>query len=74
MYLVLIFDGSEGGTHSTWDYFHVLGAAPARLSASGRGEPASATESGISPALLALGVLGGLILGAGTYAVLRKRP
>ncbi len=74
VYLVLIFDGSEGGTHSTWDYFHVLGAAPARRSASGRGEPASATESGISPALLVLGVLGGLILGAGTVAALRKRP
>ena len=31
LYLVLVFDGSEGGQHATWDYVHVpfgpLGAA-----------------------------------------------
>ncbi|HEX8207178.1 MAG TPA: hypothetical protein VF587_14040 [Solirubrobacteraceae bacterium] len=25
LYLVLVFDGSEGGQHATWDYVHVLG-------------------------------------------------
>lgn len=29
LYLVMIFDGSEGGQHYTWDYFHVLGDASA---------------------------------------------
>lgn len=31
LYLVLVFDGSEGGTHATWDYVHVPDgdAAPA---------------------------------------------
>ena len=28
LYLILIFDGSEGGVHYTWDYFHVLGREP----------------------------------------------
>jgi hypothetical protein len=23
MYMVLIFDGDEGGAHNTWDYLHV---------------------------------------------------
>jgi hypothetical protein len=73
VYLVLIYDGSEGGTHSTWDYFHVLGAAPAPRTASDRAGAAPATEDGVSPALLALGVLGGLILGAATVAALRRR-
>ena len=73
VYLVLIFDGSEGGTHTTWDYFHVLGPAPATSTAAGRSAAASATEDGISPAVLALGILGGLILGAGTVAALRRR-
>jgi hypothetical protein len=33
VYLVLIFDGSELGQHTTWAYYHVLGPArrPARL-------------------------------------------
>lgn len=32
LYMLLIYDGSEGGVHYTWDYFQVLGAAggPAR--------------------------------------------
>ena len=25
LYLVLMFDGSEGGSHATWDYVHVPG-------------------------------------------------
>jgi hypothetical protein len=75
VYLVLIFDGSEGGSHSTWDYFHVLGPAPASRPANRTAaEPTSATEDGTSPAVLALGVLGGLILGVGTVAALRRRP
>jgi hypothetical protein len=43
VYLVLIFDGSEGGSHSTWDYFHVLGAAPATP-----GRPAVAPSSQVN--------------------------
>ena len=27
VYLVLIFDGEEGGAHNTWDLFHVIGPA-----------------------------------------------
>lgn len=29
IYLVLTFDGSEGGAHNTWDYLRVLRPAPA---------------------------------------------
>lgn len=28
VYLVLILDGTEGGTHATWAYYHVLGRPP----------------------------------------------
>lgn len=28
IYMVLTFDGTEGGAHNTWDYLHVLGPAP----------------------------------------------
>jgi hypothetical protein len=85
VYLVLIFDGSEGGSHTTWDYFHVLGVAPtsrhvttgeSETTTAHRAGPSSASKGGgnsISPALLALGIVGGLALGAASVAALRKR-
>jgi hypothetical protein len=27
LYMVLIFDGGEGGAHNTWDYLHVIDPA-----------------------------------------------
>ncbi len=62
LYLVMIFDGSEGGQHYTWDYFHVLGPSPQSSSEPG---PIREGDSDIVPALLgaglatlAIGVLG----------------
>jgi hypothetical protein len=43
IYLVLIFDGSEGGSHATWDYFHVLG--PAQSAPRGRAIAKSGDDS-----------------------------
>jgi hypothetical protein len=87
VYLVLIFDGSEGGSHSTWDYFHVLGAAPSaaerpaaaeRRVAAKRRAAGSSTERTGSDGDLALPALGasvltGLVIGAGAVAVLGRR-
>lgn len=65
VYLLLIFDGSEGGTHYTWDYFHVLGnAAPA--------PQRSARDT--SPAEGVLGVLGAAMLAGGVLVLVRYRP
>ena len=43
LYMVLIFDGEEGGAHNTWDYLHVVGR-------DGGEEEAGATGSAPSPA------------------------
>jgi hypothetical protein len=75
VYLVLIFDGAEGGSHSTWDYFHVLGAAPITPERAGG---ASSTvvmrgDGNATLALLAAGFLGGLVVGSGATAVVRRK-
>ena len=38
LYLMLIYDGSEGGQHYTWDYFHVLGRQQALSSLEREGD------------------------------------
>ena len=73
VYLVLIYDGSEGGSHSTWDYFHVLGPAPARERAPRPVAAASPDPDGWPPALVALGVACGVVAGAGAVALVRRR-
>lgn len=58
VYLVLIFDGSEGGAHSTWDYLHVAGPAPrgtvAAAVGDGRARPAPALLPVAAAAAVAL--------------------
>jgi hypothetical protein len=44
VYLVLIFDGSELGQHTTWDYYHVIGPPPATRQAAAT--PPRAPEGG----------------------------
>jgi hypothetical protein len=81
VYLVLIFDGSEGGSHSTWDYFHVLGAAPsaaeppAAVERPGAGSSSEGTSDDGDLALpsLAASVLAGVVIGAGAVAALGRR-
>ena|SRR5215210_1499837 len=74
VYLVLIFDGSEGGTHSTWDYFHVFGPAPqARPTAVSTTRRGGSDEDGIPPWLLLGGIAGGLLAGALGARMLRER-
>jgi hypothetical protein len=75
VYLVLIFDGSEGGTHTTWDYFHVLGPAPvARSAAAARRDVGAEDDDGIPPGVLAGGILAGVLAGAlGAHAFWKRR-
>jgi hypothetical protein len=55
LYMVLIWDGEEGGAHSTWDYLHVAdpdGPAPGGVVAGPsepRDRPAGATRSEARP-------------------------
>jgi LPXTG-motif cell wall-anchored protein len=57
-YLIALFDGSEGGTHYTWDHLTVLGG--------------DADAGGLDPALaIAAGLL--LLAGAGAFALRRSR-
>jgi hypothetical protein len=81
VYLVLIFDGSERGTHSTWDYVHVLGAPPSaaeRPAATERSAAGSSTDRGggdgdLPIAALAASVLAGLAIGAAAVATMGRR-
>lgn len=73
VYLVLIFDGSEGGSHSTWDYFHVLGTAPASPRRPAVVASPDATEEQDAQTLvpLAAGVLAGVVIGAAAMTLRR---
>ena len=70
-YLVSIYDGSEGGSHYTWEYFRVTErrVGPPATRASATSPPATAEAPG--PSLLASVIVGvaallvGLVLGAG---------
>ena len=74
LYMVLIFDGEEGGAHNTWDYLHVVGrdggaataeatgSAPSPTPSEGDREPPGASAPS-PPATLWLGA-GALLLGA----------
>lgn len=72
LYMVLIFDGEEGGAHNTWDYLHVLG--PARATghrASSRAPGSSPPASSDGTAWLAW-LAGGIALGAGGTLLYRR--
>ncbi len=84
LYMVLIFDGSEGGAHNTWDYLHVVNRArrepgqqplattPSRRPASA---PAATSSSKMNPTLTALsgGAAGGILTLTGVYLAARRR-
>jgi hypothetical protein len=80
VYLVLIFDGSERGTHTTWEYFHVLGRAPrsreqvisqARAPAERRQAPVT-EDAGLSFGAAIVGV-GALVVALGAGVALGRR-
>jgi hypothetical protein len=58
LYMLLIYDGSEGGQHYTWDYFHVLGPEPATSAPSNDDEGVDPLVLGFGLAGAAIGVLG----------------
>jgi hypothetical protein len=89
MYMVLIFDGDEGGAHNTWAYLHVTdwddpdgrGVVAQPEESTGQtpatGSPAEQLagpdESSLSWPLL-LGIgIGGLVLGAGLGGAAARR-
>jgi len=68
IYLVLIYDGSEGGSHATWDYVQIRGRPEPTATASG----SSGAEGGGQGALAAafgVGVCASLV----SLVVLRRR-
>ncbi len=67
VYLVLIFDGGEGGSHNTWDLFHVTGPGP-------RGAAPTAAASAEQDANGAWWIAGaaGLLLGL-AIGMMRRR-
>lgn len=68
LYLVLIFDGTEGGQHKTWEYYHVLGP-PATT---GAGGASTRQRQDDATTIVGVGVLG--LIGLGIIAlVLRGR-
>lgn len=84
LYMVLIFDGGEGGAHNTWGYLHVVDRArhgPGHQpSAATRARqrtrtPAVTTSSQTDPALAALlgGAAGGILTLTAVYLVARRR-
>jgi hypothetical protein len=84
LYMVLIFDGGEGGAHNTWDYLHVVDRTrhepgrqpPATTPTRQRTRtPSATTRSNTDPALAALlgGATGGIVTLAGAYLVARRR-
>ena len=72
VYLVLIFDGSEGGAHSTWDYVHMGGPAPApAVTPAPAPKPASATPRPVA-ATTAAGAALGAVLALALSALTRR--
>jgi hypothetical protein len=75
IYLVLVFDGSEAGGHTTWDYVQVPGrpaGAPATATATRRMSPETARRSrprGLETAIIAAAV--GIVVG--THLKRRRR-
>lgn len=87
VYMVLIFDGEEGGAHNTWDYVHVIdpdeedqagtvasGSEPGGPADGGDGARAGEAGSGAPGWPLLAGVgLAGLLIGAAGGALVRRR-
>jgi hypothetical protein len=68
IYLVLMFDGSEGGTHSTWDYVQVRGRPEPASTASGDSSDDGANQAALAAAF-GVGVCASLV----SLVLLRRR-
>lgn len=75
LYIVLIFDGGEGGAHNTWAYLHVIDLDRDADSQPPTRTPTATTSSNTDPALAALlGAAAGSILTlTGVYLVAWRR-
>lgn len=76
-YGVVIFDGSEGGQHYTWDFFRVTDASASsqakRSDQPNRASPKTAeASSGVGVMIALAGVVGGLALGVALGLSLRR--
>jgi hypothetical protein len=81
VYIVLIFDGTEGGSHKTWDYYQVLGPPPSARAArehdsdraaASTSPPTSGGDDRSAGPVLALGALVAAL--ALVTLVMRRRP
>jgi hypothetical protein len=70
IYLVLMFDGSEGGTHSTWDYVQIRGRPEATSTASG---DSSSDDGGAGQGALAAAFGVGVCASLVSLVLLRRR-
>ena len=68
IYLVLIYDGSEGGSHATWDYVQIRGRPEPTATASGS-SGADGGGQGALAAAFGVGVCASLV----SLVVLRRR-
>jgi len=84
LYMVLIFDGEEGGAHNTWDYLHVVGldrqaesqqrpgTTPTRRRADAPPTATSTKTDAVQAALLGAAA-GGILTLTGVYLSARRR-
>lgn len=64
IYFVLIFDGSEGGSHTTWDYVQVRGRpSPQPADATPSATPLRVRKDGVSDTTAVLGGAAALVAG-----------
>lgn len=73
VYMVLIFDGSEGGAHNTWDYLHVLGPAPAADQRPPATAPSSSAPASSDGTAWLAWLAGGIALGIGGALLYNRR-
>ena len=72
IYFVLVFDGSEGGAHTTWDYVQVRGRPKAQTEGAQHVQ-SGAGDDGSRGMTAVLGVGGVALLAAAGLAVSRRR-
>ena len=62
-YLIVMYDGSEGGRHYTWDTFRVTGAASPVVVDPAEGEPAQWARASLLGGMVVIGGVAGWSLG-----------
>lgn len=72
VYLILIFDGSEGGAHNTWDYLHVPGPAPAATQRPPARRPSSSPRASSDGTAWLAWLAAGIALGVGGALVYNR--